>query len=489
MGFRGGCWTPIRLGQLPVVVGVLVCAGTPVKAGDSNYQNFVIGGRAMGLGGAFTGLANDASGLFYNPGGLVDIEYTSIQLSSSLYGFERQSIEKGSLTLPVPGVESLSPEFTELTIVPASAGFVESFGEVDAQGRPINAFSLSVVVPSFRTFAVNNPKNQDTLTSATGLLVEQPPSYQRRVTDRSLWSGMGYARRLTPKLSFGVAGWYVLRSLSDIEELSVWARVDGTNDAVFRTARNDISLLTGSLVGVAGVKYAVSSRWRLGAAVHTPSFALHSNSAVRFNTADSIPACNDPRCGDEQIFRDGERSRFEPLALENVPSQSRTPWMLRLGVALIEPGRRTLSADISFHLPVRYRLLDVSEALSRRLPFNPEVQRDPVLNVNVGYEHLIVPEVSVALGFFTDFSSAPVIPDIPNEDAQPRNDMLGISLALGYFGEHSLTRLGVMYSFGTGRDVIPTSDLGRLLDDRPSFQSVDFFQSFFYFFVSSTFRY
>jgi PAS domain-containing protein len=38
---------------------------------------------------------------------------------------------------PVPGVDNLKLEFTDLIIIPASAGFVKTFGPLDDEGAPI----------------------------------------------------------------------------------------------------------------------------------------------------------------------------------------------------------------------------------------------------------------------------------------------------------------------------------------------------------------
>ncbi|MEO0815174.1 MAG: UPF0164 family protein, partial [Myxococcota bacterium] len=107
-------------------VSLLLCAAftaSPAHADDTHYQDFVVGGRAVGLGGAFTALADDPSGVFYNPAGIADVEETNLQVSASLYGFERGGIGD-RVGVPVPGVEDLDIEFTELIVVPASAGFV-----------------------------------------------------------------------------------------------------------------------------------------------------------------------------------------------------------------------------------------------------------------------------------------------------------------------------------------------------------------------------
>ena len=44
---------------------------------DNNYRDFLVGGRAIGLGGAFTATANDVTSLLYNPAGLSFVESTS----------------------------------------------------------------------------------------------------------------------------------------------------------------------------------------------------------------------------------------------------------------------------------------------------------------------------------------------------------------------------------------------------------------------------
>ncbi len=67
-----------------VVLLVMSSWATNARADDTHYQDFVVGDRAVVLGGAFTSIANDASGVYFNPAGLSDISHTSLQLSASL---------------------------------------------------------------------------------------------------------------------------------------------------------------------------------------------------------------------------------------------------------------------------------------------------------------------------------------------------------------------------------------------------------------------
>ena len=43
---------------------------SPLLADQFHYKNLLIGDRAIGLAGAYIGVSDDASGIFYNPAGL-----------------------------------------------------------------------------------------------------------------------------------------------------------------------------------------------------------------------------------------------------------------------------------------------------------------------------------------------------------------------------------------------------------------------------------
>ncbi len=432
------------------------------RADDTHYQDFIVGGRAVVLGGAYTAISDDPSGIYYNPAGLADAKHASMQVTTSLYGFERGSIE-GHLTIPVPGVERLDIQFTDLIIVPASAGFVKTIGPDDESGEPYQAYGLSVVVPSFRSF-----------TATAG---DERRSYQRRVTDRELWTGMGYGKRFSRRLRLGVAVQYILRSVVDVEDVTVNEPLDD-GSTKFQTVKNDISFINGNVLVSAGAKLQVNENLALGLAVDSPSWQAHSQAQLRFSRAAADPGATS-----------GPTSVFENHLL-SPDSETRRGPAVRLGAALSKRYKYTVAGDVSYHAPVSYTLIEADDSFKKRLPFNPRIERQGVLNFNIGGEYLVVREVSIAGGLFTDLSSAPEIPRLPSSDQPPHVNLTGLSMALGYFGEHTLSRLGVIYTFGNGYDVIPEgSDADRVLDDTQSFRRVEYFQSFFYVFVSSAFRY
>jgi hypothetical protein len=459
-----------------LVIGAAMLSARPARADDTHYQDFVVGGRAMVLAGAFAAIADDPSGIYYNPAGIADARNTSLQVSTSLYGFERSTIGR-NVGVPVPGLETLDiKKFTELVIVPASAGFVSTFGQKDAGGERRHAYGLSVVVPSYRSFSA----------SAAGDFA----TYQRRVTDRELWSGAGYGYRLSENLRVGVAGYYILRSVADREDVTTsqaTGLVDADGKAIqqrFQAVTNDISFTNGSLLLIVGAKYKPAPGWSVGVALETPSLQVHSQASMQFTRAVSDPTTTPT-----------PSSTFTVITPENARSQTKRAASLRGGVSYVSIASFTLSADATVTAPVEYTLIKGelpgggSLPLSK-LPFSPHVERRPVANFNIGGEYLIVREVSIGAGIYSDLSSAPHIREqSPNADQQPHVDMAGMTMSLGYFGDHTLSRLGVVYSFGHGQDVIPKSDIGRVLEQDQTFQRVPYAQSFFYVFLSSTFRY
>ena len=91
------------------------------RADDQHYQSFVVGDEAMGMGGAYTAIAADPSGGWYNPAGIVDVRNTSLSLSANLYGIQDTQTGQTELIKPEDAI-------SKLTVVPSAAGFVQALG-------------------------------------------------------------------------------------------------------------------------------------------------------------------------------------------------------------------------------------------------------------------------------------------------------------------------------------------------------------------------
>ena len=61
--------TNYRLSKFAIIF--LLSISSNAFADGYHYNNILIGDRASGMGGAYTAISDDASGLFYNPAGIV----------------------------------------------------------------------------------------------------------------------------------------------------------------------------------------------------------------------------------------------------------------------------------------------------------------------------------------------------------------------------------------------------------------------------------
>lgn len=162
-----------------------------------HYSNLLIGPKALGLGGAFTALSDDTSGLYYNPGGLA--LQSSLELSGSINTFylRNNTFEK------VFG----DKQFTE-----SARGSVSSFFGLSKR------ISLPLLGNLQVGLAFINP---DASLSDENALIENEPDasvirYHRAANIRTGSSQviLGAARRFGKESGFGCAASYL-----DVDEL------------------------------------------------------------------------------------------------------------------------------------------------------------------------------------------------------------------------------------------------------------------------------
>ena len=186
-----------------IALAVLMAA-LPARADDSRYQDFPVGSRATTLGGAFAALSDDPSGLYYNPAGICDARKLNVNVSASLYGFERQS--RGTITID-RGTFSIAA-LNELNVIPGEAGLLKGVGALDDRGTPF-AYGFDVTVPQFRSYGVD---------------ATSPFDVHNRVSDRTFNIAAGGAMRFTDKLNIGFALHYVLRLYETSEDAALAAK-------------------------------------------------------------------------------------------------------------------------------------------------------------------------------------------------------------------------------------------------------------------------
>ena len=457
LGKRDVAAAAVKLWQ---AIALALLIAVAARADDSRYQDFPVGSRATALGGAFVALSDDPSGLYYNPAGICDARRLNVNVSASLYGFERQS--RGAINIG-RGTFSLAG-LNELNVIPGEAGLLKGHGNLDERGTPF-AYGFDVTVPQFRSYGVD---------------ATEPFQVHNRVMDRTFNLAAGRGMRLDDRLNVGLALHYVLRLFETSEDaLSLTGAPAEPTVGVYHASA---SFENANLVALLGAKYHYSPEWVFGAALGLPGLPLHSGGTVRVQDLVSDPAA-----------LPGSRTRATVINTSEVNSRTFVPALLRLGAAWIKPHRWTLTGQITGHLGTSYDRFSVEPSIERRLQVQDHIERNPVVDLNAGGEYLLDPEYSVAAGLFTSRSGAPgfrLDSDgtlAAGSSRQPRVSLYGGSATLGLIGQHSISRLGVSVAYGTGDDAVANDPTGVV--NARSFRPAEVKQLFVYFFLASTFRY
>jgi hypothetical protein len=99
---------------------------------------------------------------------------------------------------------------------------------------------------------------------------------------------------------------------------------------------------------------------------------------------------------------------------------------------------------VVLHAPISYATI-VSEDVN----LAEGVDYGTVVNGALGLEYYLTPSVPVRVGFFTDFSAAPIPTATGEVGTEDHVDLYGATLSLSLVTEHTSTSLGVVGSYGS----------------------------------------
>lgn len=188
--------TPSMNSRVLKSIGLLFLAGilsfSSVSFGNSfsaNQRNILPGGRAPFLGGAFTALANDSTGSYYNPAGLAFVSSQEVSISGISY-MDNQLVHEGAID---------GQDFTE-----QSSGFATSFiGGLVSMGKLKLGWSILQLdrkdINQNEGFLVNDESRVYVRTH------QESNSYE--------WYGGSVAFRATSNLALGLSGFYYVRNI------------------------------------------------------------------------------------------------------------------------------------------------------------------------------------------------------------------------------------------------------------------------------------
>lgn len=424
-----------------------------------HYQTLPLGQRALGMGGAFTGLASDASAAYYNPAGLAWVNDSALSASLTVNAFDRRTIDDGYRTRV--GDKTLKHE-SEPSL-PVFVTLVKKVGRKHPELKRRHAVALSTLTVDQRRLNFDVELRGD----ADGEDVEDTFSADRE--DITIWHGLSYAFRVSERLSFGVSGFLSLtKTRYNQEHISValGALDRSTGSYASRTglwesyrAENDVR----NLVARIGVLYETEEKLRLGLMFQPPSVHVRGTANVRARrlTSDNIAM---PPSG-----------MFMNTSESGLTARNPLPWEVRAGASYKPIDWVTVAFDTSLYGKNGSKSSPVV-AIGPRSP-DPDTgavatpgalavetwYREMTANVSMGAEAVIENTVALRGGLFTSLSSAPDVPRVSSTYTSPDINMYGGTLSVGYVAKGYDLSFGMAGVIGFGD--APAYDVDAVPDE------------------------
>jgi len=381
------------------VLAIAAIACGVAQTDEFHYNNAILGARAMGLAGAYTAVADDASGLAYNPAGIVLSQGDS--MTGSVNAYQRTQFHYDKVG---EGDTDWNRD---------SSNFVPNFFGI------IKHFSLGTVGISY---AITDSLSEDQDHLRYSLPANDPGDHVARVAanynneETTYNVGPSYARMLSPDLSFGVTLYLHYRKAQTIDnENTLYVDDEGS---VWTDWYNDYwELHEYGVRPILGLLYAPKDgRFSLGLTLRR-TVVLWSNSEQQTTEA--------------SFSEDDSEEDFE---FYKTDARKRYPWTATLGAAFFPTHRLLLSTDLTYHTAVTDH------------EYN---DRRAVLDGAVGIEYYLTNTLAIRGGLFTNRANS-YDPRSSRPDQDEQVDLYGSTLSLSYERRGRSISLGGSYSRGTG---------------------------------------
>jgi len=391
-----------RIGAAPALL-LVICHGS-LLADDLHYNNILIGDRASGLAGAYTAISDDASGLFYNPAGIVFTE--SLQLSASanaLYSTElvyKDVLNGGDWKRKS---DNIVPNYFGMTtkLGDGYLGFSYAVTDFDDEDQD----SEFTTIPGVDLFVIN-VNNSDKVTKF----------------------GPSYALRLNDEWDFGVTLYWHERDKEIINNQFI--RLPGGSyewsNLYFETEESGYE-------PVIGLMWSPDDSLSFGLSVRQ-TFITSSSSRTQVTCSSDVnnPAIQTSQC----INTSGTINN--PTIITSSEKRD-LPLNVRFGVAYFQTPRLLYSADISYFEEVRSSTYDAEE----------------VINYAFGIEYYFTAAWAIRGGIYTNNANTP---ELSSDEVNQFDhvDLTGISLSISRFSATSSVTLGFAVASGDGEAQVVT---------------------------------
>jgi len=431
-------------------IAFLGCASS-LYADQFHYRNFLIGDRAIGLGGAYTGISDDSSGVFYNPAGTAfalsnDVSGSANALYQSKVVYKKTIANKdftenagGSIPSFFGGLQKLDNYVQGLVF---AFGIYFDNNLLQDQNTPINNINLG---------APSTPCSAGGPARSPVILERFHRTANQRSSTMNISGSLAY--RILPRLAIGIALNYI-----NVDELVQEYQDALTSSDACDANGNTIPLSTLKLQNVRQhlVGYALQPILSLQAILTdrlswgltfkwahyvSQKFELDSEfRAIQNSPADQSAIDNAAKSGTGALISNATVSEVNASPRNSNPLGS-PPLQIGTGFAYFYSTRLLFSLDATYYGAVNNaaNIEQVGKAY----------QKNAVINYAAGVEYYVLPSLPIRVGAFTNYDARPKVKS--NETGQRDHiDYYGESIFLAWVQPNSQLGVGVVLQQGSG---------------------------------------
>ncbi len=404
-----------------LTVLLLGSLANPLFADDFHYTNLLVGERAAGLGGAYTGVSDDPSGLYYNPAGIV---YSQGQkLSASVNSYTNGELKYKNVFSGQDYVRKTS------SILPNFFGIVQPMGS--------GMFGLSYAVPD----SINEDQDQSfSNVTISGIPIDRF-IINKKKEDTTYLFGPSYAREFSNGLSLGVTLYYYQRKVKTINNQYI-----DYDDTWISTACSGAACDSDKRI-VNIVEEHSESGWKpvLGL-MYSPEAAKYSLGLTISQT--SITSNYFYKQKTVKRYSDNATSvtTVDPIAKRKHPTE------VKIGVAYFPSNKLMFTGDIQHYT-----------AVENSIDNGIKDKRKSVTNFAGGFEYYPTSRRAYRGGFFTSYANTPALSDADSL-SYDHLDIKGLSGSASFFTKNTSLTIGAVYSIGSGDGQATTEAVTQSLE-------------------------
>ncbi len=353
-----------RTGWMAVACALLV----PTMALGAGFSIWEAGGKALGMGGAFTAQADDPSAIFFNTAGIADLDGTSAYFGTSLIftGTKFSGVD------PYPGF-GVQEETGTMVFPPSNAYLTRRVHDRVVVGLGFyNAFGLG--------------QEWDNPSRFTGRHVSHD------VFLGTFWFNPAVAVRLNDYVSIGAGPTLVYSTVNLKRYLQQW---DPNGSGYLDVGRVELDGNSSVDFGFnGGILVTPDDDWRIGVAFHSQLDAEITGTADFTQLASGNPALDAVVAA--QFPKD-----------QGVATTVKLPWIVSTGIAYDGIDRVRLTADLNVFGWSRFDSLafDFDDASLRTVrPQNYENS----IQIRTGFSYAVDDDLDLRLGYYWDETPQPV---------------------------------------------------------------------------------